>query len=423
MSYPINQAITYSALATTPGRPSDTFTYNWVFDDSSIGSGSSLSHTWTTPGPHLATVTAADDQAGTSATTSKTITTADWSAMTWTSTSALFIPTGSTSALGRIRPVIKSGNEILNVVDYYIPLAAVSYDTSLLTRRENLTALSPLSGASVASTGKMLTAGPHTGKILVTSRNGLDYGFLDVASLTVSMSPNTMASPIYDNGIAYGAFSIPIDSDRILFIASTSGSALTCQMYSQATDTFTAKATAGGPAANSLLSASLIGGRVWVVVNGDTATKYYDVANNTWNAGPTLVGGPFAAGDSLKLAYRGGYPFFVSVGNPGVACWWDGVSATLTTGANFPLAQLNGGVLSSTAHSISETASDGFLLMVGGLRESGVQVSYSHNIVADPYSGTLTKTCAAPAFGSIHRSCFHNGRFWVVGNNGVLYKS
>ena len=73
MSYPINQPITYTAVASTQGAPSNAFTYAWAFDDGGTANTASATHTWTTTGNHLATVTATDTTTGGTATASKTI--------------------------------------------------------------------------------------------------------------------------------------------------------------------------------------------------------------------------------------------------------------------------------------------------------------------------------------------------------------
>lgn len=75
--YPANAAITYTAVATTQGMPSNTFTYSWTFDDGGTGNTASLAHTWTTNGNHLATVLVTDNATGGTATTNKTIEVSD----------------------------------------------------------------------------------------------------------------------------------------------------------------------------------------------------------------------------------------------------------------------------------------------------------------------------------------------------------
>lgn len=83
--YPTNSAVTYTAVASTQGNPSATFTYAWVFDDGGTGSIASLAHTWTTDGSHLATVTATDAVTGGTATAMNTIST---SSATWVGNTA-----------------------------------------------------------------------------------------------------------------------------------------------------------------------------------------------------------------------------------------------------------------------------------------------------------------------------------------------
>lgn len=74
MAYYVGLPIVYTALATTAGRPSDTFTYAWAFDDATTMSGDTGNKTWDTLGAHSATVTATDNLTGASDTDTKTIT-------------------------------------------------------------------------------------------------------------------------------------------------------------------------------------------------------------------------------------------------------------------------------------------------------------------------------------------------------------
>lgn len=60
MSYPVNEAITYTAVAATPGTTGHSFNYAWDFDDATTASTASTAKTWTTTGNHTAVVTATD---------------------------------------------------------------------------------------------------------------------------------------------------------------------------------------------------------------------------------------------------------------------------------------------------------------------------------------------------------------------------
>jgi hypothetical protein len=84
MSYYTYTPIIYTAYGSTVGVPSDSYTYGWVFDDGGIGSGASLSHTWTTASDHSATVTATSINTGVSASASKTITVVSLPVPSWT---------------------------------------------------------------------------------------------------------------------------------------------------------------------------------------------------------------------------------------------------------------------------------------------------------------------------------------------------
>ncbi len=421
MSYPVNQPIPYAATPATPGYVTADHSVDWSFDDGATATGLTTSKTWTTTGTHTATVEATNIKTNATGTAQKSIDIADWQAMTWINTTVNIRPTGSSGAGGaKIKPFIKYGNLLINCIDYYVPAGIVSYDTQNLVRNENATATASLGGGG-ASSAFLLTAGPNAGKILLTARSGLTYGFLDPSTLAFTLSPNSMASQLYDKGF-YQALVVDIGSNNILFIGSTSGGGLTCQIYNQLTDVFTAKMTSGGPAGNSLLDAAYINGFVWVICDNTLQTFSYNVSLNAWAAGPSLVGAGWASGPSMKFARSNGFPFFVSKENPGKACWWDGTSPALLTGANFPLASLNSGILTNASDSIFETTDDGFVFMIGGYGASDTS-QYSNNVIYSPYSNTFTKTIATPLIGFIRRSAFLNGRFWAAGDSGVLYKT
>ena len=80
MIYATGTPLTYTAVASTQGQPSDTFTYAWVFDDNTVATGSSYSKTWATIGNHISNVTATDTVTGGTATASKVVTVAGGSA-------------------------------------------------------------------------------------------------------------------------------------------------------------------------------------------------------------------------------------------------------------------------------------------------------------------------------------------------------
>lgn len=49
MIYPINTALTYTAIGSTIGLPDDTLSYVWVFDDTATANGASTPKAWATP--------------------------------------------------------------------------------------------------------------------------------------------------------------------------------------------------------------------------------------------------------------------------------------------------------------------------------------------------------------------------------------
>lgn len=420
MSYPINQPITYTAVASTQGA-SDTFTYAWTFDDGGIGNTASLSHTWTTGGLHTATVTATDTTTLGVATATKSINFTNFSSLTWVSTGSKIIPAATNIAQDPIMPLMISGNLLVNIRDYYNPGSAVSFDTVNMVRAENTSATSTLTGGGPA-TGIILTAGANSGKILVISKGGTDYGFLDPATLTMVKSSNTMPAAFSSNPTVQH-ICISINSTQILILGNNvSDGPLNCFLYNQLSDSWQTLSTSGGPFGSTLLDAALVGGKVWVINDNSLNTTQYNISTNTWSAGPTLNGiAGYSRGPTLKLAKRSdGFPFLVSYANPGTAYWWDGVSPTLIAGSNFPLASINGGSLSSISTSICTSSPDGFILMAGG-EGSGNTVALSNSVIYSSNSNSFIILMGAFG-GFILRFEFLNGRFWACDQNGgVLY--
>lgn len=81
-TFPVNQAITYTALAQTQGTTGHSFNYSWSFDDGTTANTASTSKTWTTTGNHIATVTATDATTNGTATAQKSVSISD---ATWVS--------------------------------------------------------------------------------------------------------------------------------------------------------------------------------------------------------------------------------------------------------------------------------------------------------------------------------------------------
>jgi hypothetical protein len=108
MSYPTNQAITYTAVAAAQGQPSDTFSYAWTFDDNTTANTASTSKTWTTAGVHSATVTATDTTTLGTATASKAVRIAT----SWT-TDTPVIPAYSGNYYGPSTVTLQSGDVLI----------------------------------------------------------------------------------------------------------------------------------------------------------------------------------------------------------------------------------------------------------------------------------------------------------------------
>lgn len=74
MIYATGIPLTYTAVASTQGQPSDTFTYAWAFDDNTVATGASYAKTWSATGYRNATVTATDQVTNGTATNTKLVT-------------------------------------------------------------------------------------------------------------------------------------------------------------------------------------------------------------------------------------------------------------------------------------------------------------------------------------------------------------
>jgi hypothetical protein len=149
MSYPTNQAITYTAVAATQGQPGDAFTYAWAFDDGGNGTGASLSHTWTTTGSHLATVTATDTTTLGSATASKAVRIAT----SWT-TDTPVIPAYSGNFYGPSTVTLQSGDVLIigSRVDNNTTIGNTSYIYSPLSH--TLTQVGNIPASRVYTSGE-----------------------------------------------------------------------------------------------------------------------------------------------------------------------------------------------------------------------------------------------------------------------------
>jgi hypothetical protein len=425
MSYPVNIPVVYTALAVTSGLPLDTFTYSWLFSDTATGAGNTLNKTWSTTGVKTATVTATDNQTGGTASATKIITVGDWATITWSSTTKTVKPGASLGMFDNGLPFIVSGNLMVNIFDFSTPSSVCSYNSATGIATENATCTSSLAGTGTlgngAAGGILLTTGPNSGKILVLPRgNALtNYGFVDPQTLVMTLSGHTAANITFNSGAIKCIF-LPTDSTNIIILGSDGVSAATLQNYNQSTDTFTSLSAVGGPSFNNVADAFYFNSKIWVIEYGTTATKVYSIVTNTWSSGPALLGTAFSKNATVKLASRLGLPFLVSYENPGRACWWDGVSAGLTTGANFPLASLNGGVLTNASDSVWETSTDGFIMSMGGYGSSDT-VLYSNSVFYNPYLDTFTVGPGLFSGGYARRSAFALGKFWCCNDSGTIY--
>ena len=417
MSYPINQAITYTASALTAGMPLDTFTYAWTFDDSGTGNIASLAHTWTTAGVHSATVTATDVQTLGAATATKSINITDYSTLAWTN-SGLKICAATSSLQGNATESIVSGTKLINVVDYYTNRAVVSVDTQSLIRVENTTCF-PV----VCSGGILLSSGANSGKILCFMGDGsLHYGFLDPTTLVYTQSSNSMAQVAWTNSLNCFARSIYIDYHRILICSQTSNSygAGVSQIYDTLTDTYTSMSS---PPYISYISIVKIGNNVIGIRDNSAVTDLFNITTLTWSSfGPPLLGGyalgPFRAG-YINPAYAGntnGLVVLIASGPYNSIATWDGVTATWTQGAAYPIASVG---WTSIYGCMFIPCSDGMLMDVYPYGSSPLV----ERTKTELYQQSYFTTVAWPSLGWIYRTAYCNNRAWIAGYDGILYYS
>ena len=331
MSYPINQPITYTAVASTQGQQSNTFNYAWAFDDSTTASAASTAKTWATAGNHLATVTATDTTTLGTATAYKTISVSDWSIFGWTSSGLKMFPTASSSVGGTggayaIYPIV-TGNYIVNAFDVSNPQTIVVIDSVGITRSEYSGFLGTVGNPLTAFA---LTTGPNSGKIMILGSGTARYGFFDPSNGSFVTSPNsTPRTPsIYGGSIRPSAL---MGNGKWFVHAVTSAPAAASMIYDPILDQWSNASNGSTPASTDCLF-KLPSGKILSASSGTMSTYIYDYTLDSWSSGPTLPS-TYSGGDRWLEQLNDGRIFIITQGSsPVQAIWREGdASFTLDT--------------------------------------------------------------------------------------------
>lgn len=413
MSYPINQPITYTAIASTQGAPSNTFAYAWTFDDSTTASTASTAKTWTTAANHLATVTATDNITGATATASKNITTVDWSSLTWTSTAQKIIPTATSSITND--PIfyafrlLKSGNLLINAFDVSNMATIVVYDTSSGTRSEYINVTSTVGNILTAI---VLTTGTNAGNVLVVGQGNGKYGFFNPNTGAFTVSGNTVPVSVFGNSTIRSAMTV-LGNGKILMLDTSGFSAL---LYNQITDSWATTTNATQNYLQDLFT--LPSGNAIAVDDGSTSTYIYNQTTTLWSAGPTLP--DYITADNYSISQMpNGKIFVVKLGSTCPAYMWtEGNPSFTAMTTNYPYTSQDAGATTTNFQQVIPT-SDGNVVTVGGVVNGGGGKDTKSIVYYTP-SDTWVVSAPLLAPGTAYRGAQLNGKLWRCGSTGVL---
>ena len=258
MIYATGTPLTYTAVASTQGQPSDTFTYAWVFDDNTVATGSSYAKTWATIGNHISNVTATDTVTGGTATASKVVTVAGGSA------SSTSLNTGR----AKHASILLNNGKVL-----------ITGGCSVLTSNSTLSSCEiydPVTGL-FTPTGSMNT--PRMSHKLALLPNG------DVLAVG--------GCSLYQSIIGYYSQNV--------------GALTSCEIYSVASGTWT---PTGSTATARLLHTLDVLANGNVIVTGGvvypsliSTTEIFNPSIGTWSAGPSL---PYGLAEAASLVETDG---------------------------------------------------------------------------------------------------------------------
>lgn len=366
MSYPINQAITYTAVASTVGMPANTFTYAWAFDDGGTGNTASLSHTWTTGGNHTATITATDNTTLGVATASKTISTVDWSTLAWTSTGVKIAPTASTGTTPEIsitNRLLISGNYLINWYDNQYQNVIVTYDTVGGTRAEYDM------GTSIA-TAFVPRVGPNAGNVIIVLRGVTTVKILNPVTGIVTTSPNACSYTPYAFSTTKSFYCEDANGDFYVG-GRNSGSTNSFCKYSSMTDTWATKTASTRDVAKDIADAFLLpSGKIFTWRTTFATPEIYDPTLNTWSSG---VAFPFTPTNKpIFFAAPSKMIYCVTLGtNPVFSSWNEGDVAWASKTSVYPLGSQQGSA-TQNIYQVMVATPDGFYVNIGGTVLTGL---------------------------------------------------
>lgn len=436
MSYPINQPITYTAVAATQGQPSNTFTYAWAFDDTTTANTASTNKTWTTIGNHLATVTATDTTTLGTAVATKTISCKDWTQLAWVSTGQKIIPSasansGNNTGLQYVNLIV-SGDLLINTMDYYTPLNAVVFNSSNMARNEYVGVFSTLLHEPYGSF--ILNSGPNAGSVLVYTRNGLsdanvnpNYGFFNPSNGSFVLSPNPFpAQGVYNDGAStIRGISAQLNNGDVFVLSTLSiyysggswygmSDRADCRIYHPISDTWSSIAQCPLPIAQYAFT--LPSGNIFVARSSTYPAYIYNVASNTWSSVPTIPTYTTEGIDYISILKNGRVIVATNTSDAKEATWGEG-DANWTIGAStIP----PGGSTTLSVYQSMVVTDDDMVVSVGGVNNSG---NNAFTVIHQPGStwvqGAPLPETGAPAY--TRRKSFVNGKVWGSWYTGTLY--
>lgn len=403
MTYSVNQAITYTAVASTPGFPLDTFAYSWAFDDGGTGNTASLPHTWTTVGPHSATVTATDNTTLESASATKSITVIGSGPVTPDLNYARFAHRSVTLNDGRVLIVGGYSTGPLSVCEIYDPVSNTFTPTgSMITPRASFS-------ITKLNSGNVLVCGGDIGSDWYIYPNDLHNSPSNLCEV-YSATNGTWSSTANNMAVArswHGSEILP--SGKVIVhggIVSNGVYTNTTDIYDPATNSFSP-----GPVIPTTMAwhghVRLAGGDILIWGGGNGVKTYRLTEGGAWQTKADCITPQTPAiwafgfcnyGDTVyQFAGAAGSPSFQNPSN--ILAIYDASANTWTSQGN--IATQNGPYANGSCNSS------------GVLMSSGVNTPTK----VDFYSGSITNLSDKPNGYAANSIYLNNGYVLITGGN------